>query len=195
MNINNIEKNIEKFWFTDGGHLSQEQKLFYIQLFTKLQPKTCLEIGFAGGRHTATMLCSCSPKKVISVDIDLNYHNGKKSIEKIKNSYNNIEFIEANSNTLLTSNFFLSNFPDGLDYVLVDGGHSYAEALQDMENCYPYLNKGGIMIVDDFESGPPIGCPIPSVDRAVKYFASKNSGLVYETIKLIDGKGMALFHK
>lgn len=189
-----IKEKINQLWFHEGGHLSEVQRDFYIDLLTKLNPKTCLEIGFAGGRHTATMLYSCNPTKAISVDIDLNYHGGLGSVEKIKKIFNNIEFIEGNSSHLLNEEFFKVNFPKGVDYVLVDGGHSYNEALNDMVNCYPFLSKNGIMIVDDYESSEPIGCPIPDVDNAVKFFANSNN-LSYETIKLSDGKGMAIFKK
>lgn len=192
--IKTIEDKINKLWYKNGGHLSDEQKFFYIELFQKLQPKNCLEIGFAGGRHTATLLCSCSPVKVISIDINFNYQNGRIFIEKIKNEYNNIQFIENDSNILLNSNFFSEHFADGLDYVLVDGGHSYKEAMTDMINCYPYVSQNGIMIVDDYKSSPPLGCSIPSVDKAIEDFANINK-IQFETVKLKDGKGMAIFKK
>lgn len=191
--MNNIEKAINSLWFPDG-HLSEMQKYFYIDLFQKNQPKTCLEIGFAGGRHTVTMMYSCSPSTIVSIDINFNYHNGNIFKEKIKDKFKNIIFIEGNSNKLLDKDFFNKYFPNNIDYVLIDGGHSYEEAITDMENCYPYLTENGIMVVDDYESSGPIGCNIQSVDNAVKDFAKKNS-INYETIKLSDGKGMAIFKK
>jgi hypothetical protein len=63
-----------------------------------------------------------------------------------------------------------------------------------MENCYKHLKSGGTMIVDDYKSGPPRGCSIKDVDKAVEEF-SKNHNISFETIKLSDGKGMAIFRK
>lgn len=191
--MNSIIEKINENW-CPMGHLSEMQRDFYIDLFNNLKPKYCLEIGIAGGRHTATMLYSCEPTKAISVDINLDTAKGRTYVDKLKKNFNNFEFFEGDSTRLLNSIFFQTHFPNGVDYVLVDGGHSYNEALADMRNCFPYLNEGGKMIVDDFQSSGPIGCHIVEVDKAVKFFASENN-LKYETIKLKDGKGMAVFTK
>lgn len=193
MNIETIKKNITQLWF-NGGHLSTNQRDFYIKLLSELNPQNCLEIGFAGGRHTATMLYSCNPLKAISIDIDFNYHGGQSMVDKIKNKFSNIEFFTGNSIDLLTSDFFNTHFPNGVNYVLVDGGHSYKVASSDIKNCYPYLSQNGILVVDDYKSGGPEGVNIKDVDRAVEDFA-RESKLAYETIKLEDGKGMAIFKK
>jgi len=177
-----------------NGHLSEEQRDWFIELFTKLKPKYCLEIGFAGGRHTATLLNSCNPKKVISIDIDFDYSSGREYIDIIKSKFGNIEFIEQNSSQCLNQSFFQEKFPNGIDYVLVDGGHTYSECESDMNICWEYLNKNGKMIVDDYNSGPPIGISIPEVTNAIEDFAKKYQ-LQFETIKLNDGKGMAVFTK
>lgn len=188
-----IKENISQLWF-DDGHLSIDQRDFYIELISELNPKTCLEIGFAGGRHTVTMLYSCNPTKVLSLDINFNYHGGQNMVDKIKDKFTNIEFITGDSTKLLTSDFFRTHFPNGVDYILVDGGHSYDVAINDIKNCYPHLSKKGILIVDDYKSGGPIGINLKDVDRAVENFA-QDSGLTYETVKLKDGKGMAIFRK
>lgn len=193
MDKQKIIQNIMDMWHVDG-HLSEEQRDYFIDLFTAMKPKYCLEIGFAGGRHTVTMLNSCNPVKVISVDIDFDYNNGREYVEKIKNKFNKIEFIEQDTANIFAPSFFKDKFPNGLDYVLVDGGHTYNECLFDMHSCWDSINKGGIMVVDDYESGPPIGCNIPDVTEAVDQFGRSNK-IEFLKLKLNDGKGMAVFIK
>lgn len=183
-----ILSEIQTIWFEDG-HLSLGQSSYLIDLLSNLNPKFCLEIGFAGGRHASTLLHSCRPIKVFSIDIDFNYANGREYVDKFKKKFNTIEFYESNSNSILTEEFMKNNFPNGLDYVFVDGGHSYEECLADMKNCFKFLNENGIMLIDDYNSGPPIGIEIEGVDKAVDNFINEND-VYFEKIKLSDGKGM-----
>lgn len=189
--MNDTVERIQSFWSPDIGHLSETQRDFVIHELEQINPSSVLEIGFAGGRHTVTVLSCCKPTKMISMDIDFDYQNGRSKVDLINEQFDNIEFLEENSRTALTEEFFESNFPNGLDYILVDGCHSYGGAISDMEKCYPHLNSGGLMVVDDYQSKV---CPLPSVDRAIEVFA-KVSGLEFETVSLSDGKGMALFRK
>lgn len=52
------------------------------------------------------------------------------------------------------------------DLVYVDAGHSYKEALNDMEQYWPLVRSGGVLLGDDFVA--------PEVQRAVVDFANAN---------------------
>ena len=188
--IDLIEK-INKFWEDGIGHLSEEQRDFVIHRLEELRPKFCLEIGFAGGRHTSTVLNCCEIVKMVSIDLSFDHSNSREKIELIQSHFSDIEFIEGDSRIVLTNEFFNTHFPKGIDYILVDGGHSFGETLSDMQNCYPYLNNSGLMIVDDYKSKV---CPLPSVDQAVNAFSSSRK-IDFEEVGLDDGKGMAIFSK
>lgn len=184
---------INELWFYDG-HFNYDQRDFFIKLLTELKPKNVLEIGWASGRSCITILESCSPKKMISIDINLDYIRGaREHTEKFKIKYPNWLIKEGNSNEILNVQFFESEFPDGLDFIFVDGCHSYECAKKDCELSYKFLTKGGVMIVDDFQSGLPNGASLPDVDNAVKDFANDNN-LQYETWN-VSGKGFAIFKK
>ncbi len=53
-----------------------------------------------------------------------------------------------------TSDDFFSNHAgilssEGLDFAFIDGLHTYHQSLQDVENCLPYLNSTGVIVMHD----------------------------------------------
>tara|TARA_R100001163_G_scaffold7106_1_gene7567 strand:+ start:469 stop:1032 length:564 start_codon:yes stop_codon:yes gene_type:complete len=186
-----INDNILSFWEDKIGHLSEAQAEFILEKLEQCKPSQCLEIGFAGGRHTYCILETFAPEKMVSLDIDFDYQQGRRKIDDIKEKFENCVFVEQDSKTALTQEFMSEHFPEGIDYVFVDGGHQYNDAMSDMSNVFPFLKEGGIMIVDDYQSKV---CPLEGVDRAVRDF-SEQSGNAFETVSLQDGKGMAVFVK
>lgn len=193
--MQNILNEINNFWSSNIGHLNENQRNKVIELLLDLNPNYILEIGFAGGRHTSTALAACvNLKKMYSIDIDFDYMNGRHKIDLIKNKFGDkIDFIEGDSNKLLNDDFFNEYFPYGIDYVFVDGCHTYNGAIQDMRLCYPRLNDGGLMIVDDYMSGLPDGCNIPAVTNAVDDFSKENSININRWN--LNGKSFAIFTK
>jgi len=189
--MNNLQPSILKFWDDKIGHMSIKQAEVILEKLKNHNINNVLEIGFAGGRHTYAVLKSCNPQKMVSVDIDFDYQGGRKKVDQIKEEFSQIEFVENDSKIALTEVFIEEKFPDGLDYILVDGGHSYTDAITDMKNTHKFLNKSGIMIVDDYKSKI---CPIKEVDKAVIDFANSES-IDYEEVFTEDGKGMAFFVK
>lgn len=186
---------INKFWSPEIGHLNETQRDKIIEVISELDPEYALEIGFAGGRHTTTVLSVCKNlKNMISLDIDFDYQHGRFKIDLIKEEFGEtIQFIEGDSHSLLNDSFFEENFENGLDYIFVDGSHTYIGAKSDMMACYPKLSNKGIMLVDDYMSGPPDGCTLQTVTDAVNDFAKENN-LSFETWN-VRGKGLAIFTK
>jgi predicted O-methyltransferase YrrM len=182
---------IKSFWQDEIGHMSEMQAEFIIDRLKHNSIKRVLEIGFAGGRHTYTILKSFDIDKMVTIDIDFDYQDGRHKIKAIKEEFDNIIFIEGDSKKMITEDFMGDNFPDKIDYALIDGGHSYDDAFQDMSNVFKYIKDGGIMIVDDYKSKI---CPLVSVDMAVHDFSRINN-IEFEPISLEDGKGMAVFAK
>lgn len=61
-----------------------------------------------------------------------------------------------------------NNFKDTIvDFIFVDGDHSYEATLADCEAYYPLLKKGGFFCGHDYSS-------IPDVSRAVNDFRNRN---------------------
>ena len=68
-----------------------------------------------------------------------------------------------------------SEIPDDLDFIYIDGNHAYEYCLEDIENYYPKVKKGGIIGGHDYTPAPH---PEPSnfgVRKAVDEFAQKNN--------------------
>lgn len=68
-----------------------------------------------------------------------------------------------------TSDDAVVDFDDeSMDFIFVDGLHTYDQVLKDCENYYPKLKKGGVFCGHDFTV-------IQAVNAAVREFAQKNN--------------------
>jgi len=81
----------------------------------------------------------------------------RKFLSKMIGWENKINFIRK------TSNEAKDDLPDGiLDYIFIDGDHTYNAALQDMRNYYSKVRSGGLFSGHDW--------PCPPVQQAVYDF-------------------------
>jgi len=183
---------INKYWWHDG-HFNEYQRDFFIEILEKIKPKYILEIGFASGRSCSTCLSWANPIKMISIDIDLDYMGARNHADLMMKDFNNLKIIEGDSKILITKDFLEGEFPTGLDFIFVDGGHSYNDAYSDMENTFNHLSENGVMIIDDYYSGSPDGCSIKDVDNAVDDFVKKNN--LNFTKWNNNGKGFCIIKK
>jgi len=186
-------KEIEKFWFHEG-HLNENQRDFIIKTVSELKPKYCIETGFASGRSAATVLCAAKPKKLVSVDIDLNYISGARDhSQKLLENFKNFKIVEGSSSSILKNEFFVENFPKGIDFAFIDGDHLYQGAKSDIKAIYEFMNVGAVMLVDDYYSCAPDGCSMKDVDMAVDDFC-KEKNIIPEKWHN-NGKGFAIIRK
>ena len=105
---------------------------------------------------------------------------GSKNIEDFHVFYdqlhqNVVERFESHSEVevlrLLSSEFF-SMLDEKLDWVYIDGDHSYEGVLADLNGSFAVLKSGGVILGDDFGSKT-------GVEKAVKTFCKVNN-LNYE---------------
>lgn len=185
-------ENIDKHWH-EYGHLNENQRNFLIDFFSKIEAKNCLEIGFATGRSASVTLNCLKPEKLISIDIDLDYMKARYFSEKMQSEFKNFQVIESDTLELFNTNWLSENFPDGIDYAFIDGGHTYDVAYNDISKVYEHLNQEAVMIVDDYMSGKPDGAVLQGVTDAVNDFcksANITHGMWYQR-----GKGFAIITK
>jgi predicted O-methyltransferase YrrM len=180
--IKEIKEEIAQNWVEK--HFSTPQRDFLINILRELKPSYCLETGFCTGSSSATISATCLPTKLISVGLA---YNNMEVAKKLEEQYA-FSLIQGDSTSILTSEFFEKEYPEGIDFFHVDGGHDYNAAFSDLENAFPYMNEGAIILVDDYHSKM---CPLESVDRAVDDFVAKNN-LSMEKVNTEDGKGMAV---
>jgi predicted O-methyltransferase YrrM len=182
-------------YWCEKGHFNLDQAGLFKELVMKNNPKYVLETGFCTGRSASSILNNApSLTKMISIDINFDYikPEGSQYRKILTEQFSNFFTIEGSSHKILNKEFIEKEFPNGIDWFTVDGDHSYNGCLNDLENVYKYMNKGGIIIVDDYKSGPPNGCNIVAVTNACDHFHKKHPEIVKEEWNK-SGKGFCIF--
>ena len=177
------------------SHLNMDQAKFIKELLEEHKPEYALETGFATGRSASTVLTNCpSLHKLVSIDINFNYiaPEGKIYQKLLERNFPHFSTIEQPSQKVLHDTFFKEEFPNGIDWFMVDGDHSYNGCLFDLNTVVTYMNKNGIILVDDYKSGPPNGCAIPAVTKACDDFY-KSYPFLEKTEWNMKGKGFCIF--
>lgn len=81
----------------------------------------------------------------------------KRKCKERLQEYSSVEFVYQSSQD------FVNNIPDDtLDFIFIDGEHSYESTIRDIENYWPKMKKGGLF------SGHDIN--LSSVEKAVRDF-------------------------
>jgi predicted O-methyltransferase YrrM len=153
-------------------------------LFNNLpRKKKFLEIGSFEGRSTCWFLSQLDPDgMIVCIDtwagseehagMDLNglYERFSKNVEEARGKLQKIVPIKGKSEDCL--NTLNMTF----DMVYVDGSHQAPDVLTDACMAFPMLNKGGVMVFDDYLWGKELGTlhnPKIAVDAFVNIFAEK----------------------
>lgn len=150
----------------------------------EVSPKSILEIGVRAGYSAISFLSACPDASYVGVDAENGTHGGKGGpwmwwAQKILRDFN-VQFVKADSQTL-------SELPGGpYDLIHVDGDHTTAGALHDMNIALNSLASGGIMLVDDYDY-------IKEVRKAVDKFHIAHPELSFEYRKSL--RGDVLFRK
>jgi predicted O-methyltransferase YrrM len=182
-------------WWHDTGHLNTDQRDFLVGLVSEQKPRYCIETGFCTGRSAITVLVAAEPEVLVSVEVSFNYIEGSREwADILMRAFPALHIINGNSIDVLTDEFFTKWFPNGIDFGFVDGGHSYTECYNDILFVLSHLRPNGMIVVDDYMSGPPNGVEIESVDIAVKDIIDFYTYLSIERWYK-DGKGMAVLRK
>ena len=112
-------------------------------LASYFKPKSILEIGCRCGCSLIALALGAKPERVMGVELNLNKFNKTRanweSYSELKDI--NVEFLLENSNNLELNETF--------DLINIDGDHTFEGAYSDIIKCYPYLNPGGVILMDD----------------------------------------------
>ena len=73
----------------------------------------------------------------------------------------------------MTSDKWFAKFDDELDWIYVDGDHSYEGCLRDLESALKVVKKGGLILGDDYQ-WPKQKHGKPGVTKAVDEFLKKH---------------------
>jgi len=127
------------------------------KLLERTKPKRSLEIGTNYG-GTLFLLCAVSPPgaKIISVDLKSGPFGGGYPRRKIPlfrrfpKSGQELYLIQADSHSEETKQRVLRILADGqLDYLFLDGDHTYSGVQRDFEMYAPLVRSGGIVAFHD----------------------------------------------
>ena len=142
-----------------------------------------VEIGTRDAVSTLSLNEHAAIKRLVTIDPYLQYEDYKhdggwetatdETYEKTKevlSKYSNIEIIRAKSSEAV------DDFEDeSIDFLFVDGNHSYNYVLEDLELYYPKVKQGGVITGDDYYMNADNYEGEKMVQEAVNDFAEKYS--------------------
>ena len=130
-----------------------------------------VEIGVAFGVNALSMCQHLNMKKLFLIDPYLPYEDDNKTVTAYVHAYStvqrkllgfNVEFIRKKSEHAI------NNIPNNLDFVYIDGNHTYEFAKKDLTLYYPKIKNGGVLAGHNFEIN------YLGVVKAVLEFAEKH---------------------
>lgn len=163
---------------------------YWEPFMTKYQCDYICELGVSQGRNFLEMIRH-NPKLAVAVDSWIDdgvvsrndaFHSQEilnKQYEDFAKNVSDKPFVKLfREYTFEAVKHFEDNF---FDLVYIDADHSYEGCLRDIEDWYPKIKKGGIMLGDDYRiyEGRRPGIEF-GVIQAVNEFAKKNHLQVFE---------------
>jgi len=134
-----------------------------LEVMTELRPKVVLEIGTAGGGTLFLFTWVAEPEaKIISIDLPGGPFGGGyprwkiplyKSFSREGQKIYLIRRDSHNPQTLEEVKRILSD--EKVDFLFIDGDHTYEGVKRDFEMYSPLVKKGGIIAFHDVVPGPP----------------------------------------
>ena len=145
----------------------------YIKRNKRKELLTGIEIGVLEGKHSESILNELPIKKLFLIDVyadydekekfNISYEDSyKRAKKRLKKFVGRIQFIKKLSSDAV------KDIPNGLDFVYIDGNHTYKYVKEDIKNYFPKLKKNGILAGHDFDYLSP------GVIKAVIEFVHKN---------------------
>jgi len=127
---------------------------FLKEFFKKREPLVGAEIGVAEGNNALNILKELPIKKLYLIDPYTSYIADGQLIERYIDSfriayqrlskYKQVQFIKK------TSDEAVEDVNEPLDFVYIDGNHSYEWVKKDIENYYPKVKIGGVIGGHDY---------------------------------------------
>lgn len=140
----------------------------FSEFYYSLQCKNILEVGsYLGG--TFYVMCKLSHPDGLKISIDYPFYDNqaeeiaaKKVYDKMKTFAENVHILTADSHLEETKNNLFSILNnEKLDFLFIDGDHSYEGVKQDFEMYSPFVKKGGYIGFHDINDRPlhrDLGC-------------------------------------
>jgi predicted O-methyltransferase YrrM len=136
--------------------------------------KTYLEIGVFQGMSMILTMQSKYPTKFYGID---NFSHPMSSADRTMDRLTKFnphkhytELIQGDSTEKITIEYVKENLKEGIDLFFIDGEHDDETPYKDMVNYFPFINEGGIIVMDDYTSTPNI---IYWMDKFIEEYKSE----------------------
>lgn len=151
--------------------LKEEIKIL-LELLAKHKPKYILEIGTANG---GTLFCFCQvahpEATIISIDLPNGYPGWRVPLcAAFAHKKQKIVLIRSNSHSLFSLEKIKSRLGnEKLDFLFIDGDHSYEGVKTDFEMYSPLVKRGGIIAFHDIVPDPQNVRGVPVFFKELKH--------------------------
>lgn len=151
-----LQEGIEKFG-EDWDYLDITNVLLAASSLAR--PRNYLEIGVRTGRSMAMVATATPEVNIVGFDMwgggdyaGMANPGAAYVAEELKRLEHrgSVRFVEGDSHKTVPA-FFRENPQTAFDLITVDGDHSEAGALDDLQNVLPHLTLGGILVFDDIQ--------------------------------------------
>lgn len=130
--------------------ISKHQGRILTNMVSYFQPKTILELGTSLGFGTAYLACEQKNGETISIEGSPNIaEQAKKNFKSL--SINNIKQFVGNFDVVLVD---VLKEIDQLDFVYIDGNHTFEATMRYFEQCLPLVHNDTIIVLDDIHWSP-----------------------------------------
>lgn len=164
------------------------KKRKFPKIINKRGYRKCAEIGVFKGRFSKFLLERCKEISIICVDTwsgigmsdwVIDGFNGDKEYENLKNFFDNNYPGRVTLIRKTSSEASLEIQEEYLDFIYIDASHDYESTLNDLNNWYPKLRKGGTISGHDYSN-----CRSKKVKRAVdEFFCNKKVNITTDKCK------------
>ncbi len=127
-----------------GISSSRQSQIFY-KLINVLGLRYSIELGTSLGLNTMYLAKACKKGQVLSLEGSANLIHVAKQLV-YRHEVNNIHFIEGNFDDTFSKALELN---PALDFLYIDGNHSYEATLRYFESALSYKNKHSVFVFDD----------------------------------------------
>lgn len=196
---NGTPEKVVDFSFTAAGGLIYPGQIRseYVQLATLVQqrkPRVIVEIGTANGGTLVAWCALAYPQAVIvSIDLPGGIHGGGYAYwrsfiyRRLTQPGQSLHLLRADSHLPATREALQKILPpQGIDFLFIDGDHTYEGVKADFEMYSPLVRKGGLVALHDICVHPPeMDC---HVDQLWKELQQK-----YKTSEIIENPNQGGF--
>ncbi len=169
-------KQLHKSWLVIIRPLQVKSELTSLcQTIKELKPKVIVEIGTANGGTLFFYTHIADPEKIISVDLPSGSFGGgypfwKAPFFRSLGKKHTIKLVRADSHreeTILKVKKLLKG--NRIDFLLIDGDHTYEGVKKDFQMYSPLVRKGGVVVFHDIaQHDPKVGCEVDKFWNEIK---------------------------